>query len=58
MNCHLSPIFGVPPHAIAVPRVHFPEGTGTLEMLCIYEVHGAHIRKAFFAVGEKRLHAL
>ena len=33
----------------------FPEGTGTIEMLCIYEVAGDTIAKATFALGEKRL---
>jgi hypothetical protein len=35
----------------------FPEGLGTLEMLCIYEVVDGHIRKASFALGQKTLHA-
>jgi putative hydrolase of HD superfamily len=34
---------------------NFPEGVGTLEMLCIYEVSEGRIRKASFAAGEKRL---
>lgn len=34
---------------------NFPEGLGTLEMLCIYQVEGGHIQKASFAVGEKKL---
>lgn len=34
---------------------NFPEGRGTLEMLCIYEVAGGRIQKASFATGEKRL---
>jgi hypothetical protein len=33
----------------------FPEGRGTLEMLCIYEVVAGSIRKASFAPGEKTL---
>ena len=33
----------------------FPEGVGTVEMLCIYEVLNRHIQKATFAVGEKRI---
>jgi putative hydrolase of HD superfamily len=36
---------------------NFPEGVGTLEMLCIYEVSEGRIRKASFAAGEKRLFA-
>ena len=36
---------------------NFPEGTGTIEMLCVYEVGGGRIQKASFAVGEKRLHS-
>jgi putative hydrolase of HD superfamily len=34
---------------------NFPEGRGTLEMLCIYEVIGGRIQKAFFATGEKKV---
>lgn len=34
---------------------NFPEGRGTVEMLCAYEVAGGRIQKASFAVGEKRL---
>lgn len=34
---------------------NFPEGPGTLEMLCIYEVVDGRIRRASFATGEKRL---
>jgi putative hydrolase of HD superfamily len=37
---------------------NFPEGEGTLEMLCIYEVVDGHIQRASFAAGEKRLSAL
>jgi putative hydrolase of HD superfamily len=33
----------------------FPEGPGTIEMLCLYEVAGGRIRKASFVTGEKRL---
>ena len=36
---------------------NFPEGLGTLEMLCIYEVTEGRIRRASFAAGEKTLHA-
>ncbi|MEJ2633518.1 MAG: nuclear transport factor 2 family protein [Acidihalobacter sp.] len=31
---------------------NFPEGLGTVEMLCIYEVTDGAIRKATFALGE------
>ncbi|WP_137937598.1 nuclear transport factor 2 family protein [Chitinivorax sp. B] len=34
---------------------NFPEGKGTIEMLCIYEVAEGRIQKATFAIGEKRL---
>jgi hypothetical protein len=34
---------------------NFPEGRGTIEMLCVYEVVNGRIQKASFAVGEKRL---
>ncbi|MFN8954645.1 MAG: nuclear transport factor 2 family protein [Burkholderiales bacterium] len=34
---------------------NFPEGVGTLEMLCIYEVQNGFIQKASFATGEKRI---
>ena len=35
----------------------FPEGRGTLEMLCIYEVVEGRIRRASFAAGEQRMSA-
>ena len=35
----------------------FPEGMGTLEMLCIYEIVGSRIQKASFAWGQKTIHA-
>jgi putative hydrolase of HD superfamily len=31
---------------------NFPEGVGTVEMLCIYEVSEGRIRRASFATGE------
>lgn len=34
---------------------NFPEGLGTLEMLCIYEVFDGFIQRASFAVGKKTL---
>lgn len=37
---------------------NFPEGIGTLEMLCIYEVVNGKIQKASFAVGDKLFHNL
>lgn len=33
----------------------FPEGPGTVEMLCVYEVADGLIRKASFALGPKSL---
>jgi hypothetical protein len=36
---------------------NFPEGRGTLEMLCIYEVLEGRIQRASFVLGEKTLHA-
>jgi putative hydrolase of HD superfamily len=36
---------------------NFPEGVGTIEMLCIYEVSDGRIRRASFATGEKKLSA-
>lgn len=35
----------------------FPEGVGTLEMLCIYEVNEGRIQKASFSLGQKTIHA-
>ena len=35
----------------------FPEGVGTLELLCIYEVRDGLIQKASFAAGVKTLTA-
>ena len=34
----------------------FPEGLGTLEMLCIYEIMDGYIQKASFAVGKKTIY--
>mgnify|MGYP000028141972 CR=1 FL=1 len=34
---------------------NFPEGVGTLEMLCIYEITNGFIQKVSFASGEKRI---
>jgi putative hydrolase of HD superfamily len=34
---------------------NFPEGRGTVEMLCVYEVVDGRIVRASFATGEKRL---
>ncbi|MES2562466.1 MAG: hypothetical protein V4637_07015 [Pseudomonadota bacterium] len=36
---------------------NFPEGLGTLEMLCVYEVTDGRIQRASFALGEKILYA-
>ena len=35
----------------------FPEGVGSIEMLCIYEVFDGRILRATFATGEKKLFA-
>jgi hypothetical protein len=34
---------------------NFPEGVGTVEMVCVYEVADGRIQKASFAVGRPRL---
>lgn len=34
---------------------NFPEGVGTVEMLCIYKVADGRIQRASFALGEKTL---
>lgn len=34
---------------------NFPEGIGTVEMLCVYEFRNGLIQKVSFATGEKRL---
>ncbi|HSV51233.1 MAG TPA: nuclear transport factor 2 family protein [Burkholderiaceae bacterium] len=36
---------------------NFPEGRGSVEMLCVYEVLDGRIQKASFAVGEKKIDA-
>lgn len=36
---------------------NFPEGRGTVEMLCVYEVANGVIRKASFALGKSQLDA-
>lgn len=36
---------------------NFPEGRGTIEMLCVYEVVDGYIQRASFALGEKKLGA-
>jgi hypothetical protein len=35
---------------------NFPEGLGTIEMLCVYEVIDGKISKASFALGRKHVH--
>jgi hypothetical protein len=35
---------------------NFPEGCGTIEMLCVYEVINGLIAKASFALGRKHIH--
>ena len=37
---------------------NFPEGLGTVEMLCVYEVAEGQIQKASYAMGVKRLNAI
>ena len=37
---------------------NFPEGLGTIEMLCIYEVVNGYIQRASFAVGKKKIHVI
>lgn len=37
---------------------NFPEGPGTIEMLCIYEILNGRIAKASFALGRKCVHGL
>ncbi|ANN65557.1 nuclear transport factor 2 family protein [Bordetella bronchialis] len=34
---------------------NFPEGVGTMEMLCVYEVVDGRIQRASFALGKPRL---
>jgi uncharacterized protein (TIGR02246 family) len=34
---------------------NFPEGKGTIELLCVYEVRDGFIRRVSFAFGEKKL---
>lgn len=34
----------------------FPEGPGEIDVLCIYEVEAGKIAKAWFKMGERRLH--
>lgn len=36
-------------------RRNFPQGRGTVEMLCLYEVEDGSIRKASFALGTQTL---
>lgn len=36
---------------------NFPDGVGTVEMICVYEVVNERIQKASFAVGETRMNA-
>lgn len=35
----------------------FPDGRGTVEMLCVYEVRDDRIVRASFAFGERRISA-
>lgn len=34
----------------------FPEGRGEVDVICTYEVEGGKIAKAWFKLGERRLH--
>jgi hypothetical protein len=47
------------PQAVVVDleevRRNFPQGPGTVEMLCIFEVAAGRIRKASFVMGPPRL---
>lgn len=36
---------------------NFPEGLGTIEILCIYEVVNGYIQRTSFAAGEKIIYA-
>jgi hypothetical protein len=35
---------------------NFPEGFGTIEMLCVYQVSEGLIQRAVFSLGEQKLH--
>jgi putative hydrolase of HD superfamily len=35
---------------------NFPEGRGEVDVICTYEVEGGKIIKAWFKMGERRLH--
>lgn len=35
----------------------FPEGPGEVDVICIYEIEGGKIAKAWFRLGEPRLHS-
>jgi hypothetical protein len=35
---------------------NFPEGLGEVNVICTYEVEGGKITKAWFKIGERRLH--
>jgi hypothetical protein len=37
-------------------RRTFPEGPGEVEVICTYEIEGGKIAKAWFKLGERRLH--
>jgi putative hydrolase of HD superfamily len=36
---------------------NFPEGRGTVEMLCLYEIADGRIQRATFAMGEQKIEA-
>ena len=50
---------GISPWATDLELIErtFPEGVGSIEMLCVYEVFDGQILRATFATGEKRLYA-
>lgn len=35
---------------------NFPEGRGEVDVICTYEIEGGKIAKAWFKLGERRLH--
>ncbi len=35
---------------------NFPEGRGEVDVICIYEIAEGKIAKAWFKIGERRLH--
>jgi hypothetical protein len=37
-------------------RRTFPDGVGEVDVICIYEIQGGKIAKAWFKIGNKRMH--